>query len=107
MLLSDAEKGNIIGEHLASKRIQRAWRRAVLDPEYKACKKRLMREFDEMNRRDAWVDADDIFSDDLTPYVAEDIHVFGLFTCVCPSRIIDGRWFIHIEEGRFEALLVS
>jgi hypothetical protein len=34
--------------HVAAKRIQRAWRRAICDPEYAPCQRRLAREFEAM-----------------------------------------------------------
>eukprot|EP00798_Chlamydomonas_sp_ICE-L_P017260 gene17260-23579_t len=47
-MLEEDVKELIVSQYLASKRIQKAWRRAALDPEYAACRNTLMREFDMM-----------------------------------------------------------
>ena len=45
ILLSDKELCTIIQRHRSSKIIQKVWRRAISDPNYVICRKRLMREF--------------------------------------------------------------
>jgi hypothetical protein len=49
IILSDKERCTIIERHRSSKIIQKAWRRAVSDPNYIVCRKRLLWEFLEEN----------------------------------------------------------
>jgi hypothetical protein len=49
ILLSDLELGTIIQKHRSSKIIQKVWRRAVSNPNYVVCRKRLLWEFLEGN----------------------------------------------------------
>jgi hypothetical protein len=44
-----AEKVVRFTRRICAKKIQRAWRRAVSDPEYKICRDRLMKEYSELN----------------------------------------------------------
>jgi hypothetical protein len=50
MLLSTEDLCNIIKRHRSAKAIQRHWRHVITNPCFVVCKRRLLREFDEITQ---------------------------------------------------------